>query len=129
MKISKRGSYIMEASVVLPVIILAVVTSVLVIMFFCSQMTDRSRMHIELRSEAGEITKKTYYQHKKNLDGEIYKEKKGSYGEIYGKKYLIMENKGLLDKKGIFVVEDKCCFVDATQYVRYCNIVKGEADE
>ena len=129
MKINKKGSYIIEASVVLPMVVLAVVTSVLVIMFFCSQMTERSHMHIELRSEAGEATKKTYYYHRQNWDGEIYKEKKGSYGEIHGKKYLIMKNKGLLAKKGTFIVEDKCSFVDGPQYIRYCNLIRGKADE
>ena len=52
-KRSKRGSYIMEASLVLPILIFAVITVVLIIMFFYSQMTERSQMHIALRQEAG----------------------------------------------------------------------------
>ena len=39
---NKRGSYIMEASLVLPVLIFAVITVVLIIMFFYSQMTQLS---------------------------------------------------------------------------------------
>ena len=35
---NKRGSYIMEASLVLPVLIFAVITVVLIIMFFYSQI-------------------------------------------------------------------------------------------
>lgn len=50
---NKRGSYIMEASLVLPVLIFAVITVVLIIMFFYSQMTQRSQMHIAPASGSG----------------------------------------------------------------------------
>lgn len=119
----------MEASVVLPMIILAVITAVLVIMFFFSQMSERSRMHIELRKESGRAAESTAYLHQSAWEGEIYTEKKGVGGEVYGKKYLIMEHSGLLSKKGTFIIEDRCFYINAAQYVRYCNVVKGMGNE
>ena len=120
---NKRGSYIMEASLVLPVLIFTVITVVLIIMFFYSQMTQRSQMHIALRQEAGTS------EHVLEWDGEMYT-KKGMAGvTVTGKKYLLMEHKGILTKKGAFAVKGSCSGVDAAQYVRYCSLVRGIKNE
>ena len=112
---SKRGSYIMEASIVLPVLIFAVITVVLIIMFFYSQMTEQSRMHIAMRHEAGHA--------------EIYTKKTVTGSRAYGKKYLIMDHRGILEKKGTFVLEGTCSSIDGARYVRYCSFVRGYDDE
>ena len=43
----------MEAAVVMPFIIISVITAVLAVMFFYSQMTEQCKMHMALRAEAG----------------------------------------------------------------------------
>lgn len=129
MKNNKKGSYILEASIVMPIIILAVVTAVLIIMFFYSQMTEQAKMHLALRMEAGETAETTYTAYDPEWDGEVYIKKNAAGAELYGKKYIVMGNRGLLKKKGIFVVEDKCAAVDASRYVRYCSLVKGIKNE
>ena len=105
--ISKKGSYILEAAIVLPVIMLTVITSVLIIMFFYTQMTEQCRLHEELRKEAETATGK----------------------EVYDKRYLIMEDKGLLHKKGTFVVEGKSHVVDGPSYIRYSSIIRDKNNE
>ena len=126
---NKRGSYIMEASLVLPVLIFAVITVVLINMFFYSQMTQRSQMHIALRQEAGRQTETMTSEHVLEWDGEMYT-KKGMAGvTVTGKKYLLMEHKGILTKKGAFAVKGSCSGVDAAQYVRYCSLVRGIKNE
>ena len=55
---SRRGSYIAEAAVVLPFVILAVITVVLIIMFFYASSLSQCRMHMALRCEAGLISEK-----------------------------------------------------------------------
>ena len=55
---NRRGSYIAEAAVVLPFVILAVITVVLIIMFFYTSSLSQCRMHMALRCEAGLITEK-----------------------------------------------------------------------
>ena len=61
MKVSlnKKGSYVIEAAVVLPVIMLSVITAILIIMFFYTQMTEQCRLHEFLRAESGKVTEKT----------------------------------------------------------------------
>jgi len=119
----------MEASLVLPVIILTVITAVLIIMFFYSQMTERSRLHTALRSEAGLMSEQTVYAEPALLpddtDAEIYQDDSLAGGQIYGKKYLIMSHQGILEKKGVFIIEGRCYAIDGPEYVRYCMLVKG----
>jgi len=114
---------------VLPMIILATITAVLIIMFFYSQMTEQCLLHTALRAEAGRLTGKTIYtghgSDLQEMQAEIHTDKKTMGGEIYGKKYLVMDHRGLLARKGTFVVEGGCHAVDGVMYVRYCNMVKG----
>lgn len=122
---SKKGSYIMEASIVLPMIVFATITAVLVIMFFYSQMTQRSIMHMALRQEAGAVAGNTSFDETVSWDGEIYAKNTAVGGEVYGKRYLLMEHSGLLEKRGAFRLEGHCCAVDAAEYIRYCSLIKG----
>jgi len=121
----------MEASLVLPIIILTVITAVLIIMFFYSQMTERSRLHTALRSEAGLMSEQTIYADPalfpNDTDAEIYQDDSLAGGQIYGKKYLVMPHRGILEEKGIFIIEGRCYAVDGPEYVRYCMLVKGIA--
>lgn len=55
---SRRGSYIAEAAVVLPFVILSVITCVLIVMFFYDSSVSESRMHMAMRCEAGMTTEK-----------------------------------------------------------------------
>jgi len=119
----------MEAAIVLPVVIIAVITSVLVIMFFYTQMSERSRLHTVLRSEAGIMTEYTLYGDVPDMpDGyEINMKKPGitGTGEISASKNLLMREKGILTKRGRFTVKGSAYAADAPQYVRYCTFVKG----
>ena len=108
--LNKRGSYILEAAIVLPMIMLTVITAVLIIMFFYTQMTEQCNLHEELRKEASLVKDKTT-------------------DKIYDKKYLIMEHKGLLHKKGTFVVEGSSYVVDGPSYIRYSSLIRREKNE
>lgn len=129
---TKKGSYIMEAAIVLPMIVLVTVTAVLIIMFFYNQMVEQSRLHIALRSEAGMMTEQTVYHHVEaamdGVEAEIYRKERAIGGSVYGKKYLVMPHRGILDKKGTFPVEGSWYATDGAEYVRYCNLVKGVKD-
>lgn len=125
---SKKGSYIMEAAIVLPVIIFVIITIILIVMFFYSQMTERSQMHIAMRREAGIATGRTIYMNDaqyNDQDAEIYIDKKLINSKVHGKKYLIMKHKGVLKNKGAFIVEGEYSAIDGPQYVRYCSFIKG----
>lgn len=130
---TKKGSYIMEAAIVLPFIMLATITSILIIMFFYSQMTEQSKLHVALRHEAGRMTEQTRYLHggalQTEVDAELYRDEGAFGGKVYGKKYLVMSHKGILNRKGTFTVEGESYGTDGAEYVRYWNLVKGVAND
>lgn len=125
---NKRGSYIVEAAIVLPMVILSVITVVLIVMFFYSQVTEQSRMHIALRGEAGAATGRTSYT-KGDFAGEIYVDEGLVECRAYGKKYLMMEERGLLSEKKAFIVEGSWTAIDGPGYVRYMDFVKERGNE
>lgn len=131
--VNKKGSYIMEAAIVLPVIIVTVITCVLIVMLFYSQISERCKLHVELRKQAGLITEKTEYVYETgdsvSDNAELHFTKSGFGGTVYGKEYIIMNKRGVLEKKGVLAVEGSSCVVNAPEYVRYCNFVKGMRDE
>lgn len=137
-KNSRKGSYIVEAAIVLPMVILAVITIVLIIMFFYSQVTERSAMHIALRHGAGEAAGKTVYTGDeagsgrsggKSDESDVYVDRGIVESEAYGKRYLMLENRGLLEKRSPFIIEGKCVAVDGAAYIRYRNVIKVTGDE
>ena len=127
--INKRGSYIIEAAVVLPVILMVVITAVLIIMFFYCQMTEQCNLHMGLRQQAGMMSGNTLYlMNDEDVDlseVDTHTDKKLFGGSIYGRKNLIMSKKGVLYKKGVFVVEGSCYEIDGPAYVRYSSAIKG----
>ena len=132
MSLDKKGSYVIEAAVVLPVIMLSVITAILIIMFFYTQMTEQCRLHEVLRAEAGRMTDKTICLSKiayDTSDVALYSDKNVIGGEVTGKKYLVMEHSGILRRKGTFVLESHCYAIDGPSYVRASSIVRGEKDE
>lgn len=118
----------MEAAIVLPAIILTTITITLILMFFYSQMTERCRFHVALRQEAGYISGHTdYIRESDETDAALHTEKSVKGTIVYGKKYLVMEHKGVLDKKGTFIVDGRCYVYDGTKYIRYREVLDGDA--
>ena len=60
-RISRKGSYIMEAALVMPIMILAVITSVMIIIFFYREMSEQSLMHTALMNEAAVSVQGSYF--------------------------------------------------------------------
>ena len=129
-RISRKGSYIIEAALVMPIMILAVITSVMIIIFFYREMSEQSLMHTALMNEAAVSVQGSYFiLEEESWDGSIDLKRSLTGGSIYGKKYIVMDNKGILTKKGTFTLEDKYVFIDGTDYVRYCDLLKDGDDE
>ncbi len=130
MKINRKGSYIMEAAIVMPILILAVITSVMIIIFFYREMREQSLMHTALMNEAAVLIQGEYFTADEgSWDGSVDLKKSIDGGTVFGKKYLLMDNKGILAEKGTFTLEDRYVFVDGPDYVRYCSLLDGADDE
>ena len=123
---SKRGSYIVEAAVVLPVIVFTIITAVLIISFFYQQMEQRCEMHITLRGSAGMITEKTIYGKSGLWQGESRIEKTALGGAVYGKGYVVMKKRGSLRNVSAWEMSGKAHAIDGPKYVRYCQLIRGQ---
>lgn len=127
---SKRGNYIVEAAIVFPVVIMVMITAVLIIMFFFSQMTEKSRLHIAVRHEAGVLTEQTYCIEPAVVsDAEILPVNELKNKALVGKKNVFINNSGVLSNVEPYKIEGSCYLVDGCKYVRYCNLIKGIKDE
>lgn len=152
----KKGTTIVEAAVVFPLVILTVITCVLVCMFFYSQTISQSALHIEMRNYAGQISGHTVYlgsgagSHplggssfgNGSLEGgsfgsgsladsraSITKEKRGLFYIVRGKENVSMKNKGILSGRTDQTIESIWTASDGVGYVRYCTFGKSVAED
>ena len=123
---SRRGSYIAEAAVVLPIIILTVITVILIIMFFYDESVNQSQTHIALRCEAGQITEKTSsYINEEGItdsgtiwDGNISVDRKGIFSRVSGSKRISLIARGVLRVRETNELSDSAHVIDAVKFVR-----------
>ena len=138
---SKRGTYMIEAAVVLPIIILTVITIILIVMFFYDGSVSQSDMHRALRIEADAASgKTTCYSSGAGYggpgSGSSYggPGSVGSYGsdgnaltegvyfkharkKISASKDISMIHEGLLRQSGSMSIRSSVYITDGTKYV------------
>ena len=120
---SKKGNYIVEAAVVLPVIVIVVITMVLIILYFYEHVHVQSRMHIAVRCKAEEYTGNTIYQKSPEWQGEISSENTAFGARFYGKGEVTMINRGILRNNSKKQLECRYYSTDGPKYVRKCNLI------
>lgn len=152
----KKGTTIVEAAVVFPLVILTVITCVLVCMFFYSQTISQSALHIEMRDYAGQISGHTVYLGSgagSHLSGSgsygsgssgsgsfvsgstggnrasITKEKRSLFYIVRGKENVSMKNKGILSGRTDQTIESIWTASDGVGYVRYCTLGNYVAED
>ncbi len=131
---SRRGSYIAEAAVVLPFVIMAVITTVLIIMFFYESSLSECRMHMALRCEAGQISEKcTTYSDDGHVlssgdlwDGSITSSGVAPAKRVSGSADVAMVSRGLLSKLGRRHLTGEMRVLDPVSMLRIRQIVGGE---
>ena len=134
---NRRGSYIAEAAVVLPFVILAVITVVLIIMFFYTSSLSQCRMHMALRCEAGLITEKctsyaddgTALSTDELWDGRITSSGLPAAKRVTGAADVSMVSRGLLSKVGTRQITGDLRAVDPVGMLRIRQAVGGTDDE
>lgn len=130
----RRGSYIAEAAVVLPFVILAIITAVLIILFFYSSSVSESRMHMALRCEAGQLTGKAAAfaddgsrLSAENLwDGSVTSSGPAPAKTVRGSKHVSMVSAGLLSRLGSRQLSGQLRAVDPVRALRLRQIVYPE---
>lgn len=129
---SRRGSYIAEAAAVLPFVILSVITTVLIIMFFYASSVSESRMHIALRCEAGILTGKSSVVSAEGRvlapddlwDGSISSSGAVTSKRVVGSKSVSMVSGGLLSRPGRRELTGELRAVDPVRSLRLRQIVQ-----
>lgn len=118
---SKRGSTMVEAAVVFPMVILSVV-SVVYMMIGMFQVTRECAMfHTYLLSQAGEVTE-TF---------RIYPESSREYSadeknSRITAEYDVEMKGGAMIRKGSFELSGEAACVDEEEYIRKCDYAAGQ---
>lgn len=99
---SRQGTYLIEAAVVLPVIVLTVITVILIVMYCYDGSVSQSRLHRALRYEAamtaGNVKDYAFEQDRAGLEEEIYFEH--GRRQISASKNISMLHEGILYDRG-----------------------------
>ena len=115
---SRRGTYLMEAALVLPVILLTVITVVLIVMFFYESSSSQSELHQALRYESGTSSGKMFYppeSEAQNFAADSYFEH--SRRSIAASRDIAMIHRGLLYRRGSKTLRGSIRVSDGTTYV------------
>lgn len=128
---SRRGSTFVEATMVLPLLILSVLTCVLISMFFYDTTIRQCRMHESLRCEAGEITERTTTLTRPEYDSDeltvSYDNvlQDGVFRKVSGTSHTEMLRRLLLFRRGTADLESASHACDGVVYIRYFTLVKN----
>ena len=130
----RRGSYIAEAAVVLPFVILAILTTVLIILYFYDSSVSESRMHMALRCEAGQVSGKAtaYSEEDSRLssedlwDGQLTSSGVFPAARVRGSKSISMLSAGLLARLGGRQLSDQMRVADPARALRLRQMVHAD---
>lgn len=114
-----------EASLVLPLVILSVITCLLVSMFFYETTMRQCQLHMGLRWEAGQITGHTVYQESPEIqnDGFVVS-RSGIFRTVSGKEHIDMRHQGLIRSRVSADTESLWHASDGVTYVRHRALAK-----
>ncbi len=105
---NRRGSAIVEAAVVMPVVILAVIACVLIGLYFSQGAVETSRMHMALREEADQMAAQG----------------KGLFQTVTKKETITMNEYDMIRGKYSEELESAWHVADGVSYVRYCTLTR-----
>lgn len=128
----RRGTVMVEAAVVFPLVILTVVTCILICLFFYTETIEQSKMHMVLRNEAGALTERSQRlkpDPARSWAGSTERERRGIFHRVRGKEQVIMKSKGILARRIDANLESLWTASDGVLYVRYCTLTKRLGEE
>lgn len=124
---SRRGSTMVEATMVLPLLILAVITCVMICMFFYDTTIHQCHLHEALRCEAGEQTHLTTNLNKPKYDAasmSITARNGLIFTTVHGTTRNSMIHQGILPKRPVANTESQWQAANGARYVRI--IINGK---
>lgn len=123
---NKKGSAIVEAVMVFPVIIVSVICVLHILIYFYNQLDERADMHMALRHESGKVCGNMFYENQKSNEFAFYRKPQQiySYGTVY------FRETGFLEKAETDI-EARKYLIDETALIRLTDLAvpEGETDE
>jgi len=112
--ISKKGTYLIEAAVVFPVVIFTLLTLIMIVIYFYDCSATQSEMHMFLRKEAGAASGKTIsYSYDAGDDFYTHQERR----RISASKDVFMRRHGILYRKGMKTIDGSIHITNGPKYV------------
>lgn len=123
MRLNRKGSTMMEAAVVFPLVILSVTTVVFMLGFLFQETACKARLHVAVNAAAGNHadTVETY----RNVPETIqpYAEHAGLRKGWFAEETLNAEPKGLLTRRLIRTKVSRAYEINETRYLRLVDLV------
>ena len=116
---NKKGTTMVEAALIFPLVILAVMAVIYIIIFLFQQVETQSEIHIALRKESGILSKTVAYRMKTDKKYPVYKKKK----QVYFQGKLHFMERGIL--KSLDKSISACSYIiDEREFIRYLDLVR-----
>ena len=119
---NKKGSAIVEAAMVFPVVILAVMSVIGALVYFYVQIGEQVEMHMVLRSESGAICENLYYSEGNVDDRAVYRKN----GKLYCYGTVQRDRKWLMPEAEKQLYAEKY-ILDDTLVIRTADLMKEGA--
>lgn len=116
---NKKGAAMVEAAVVFPLVILAVISVICILIFLYNGVEMQCKMHMALRAEAGEVTETVNYIQQPDFVAPITR--KGQH-KLETKSQLKMGKRGLLFG-GAKLFQETCYLSNGTDQVRKRDLI------
>lgn len=121
---NKKGGAIVEAAMVFPVMLLAVIAVLHMLIYFYNQVDRQAELHMTLRLENGAICNNLYYENQPQNGLSVYRKGRS----IYSYDTIRMKKRGLLEERETMLYAEKY-LIDDTMVVRMADIVRAEGTD
>lgn len=121
---NKKGSTIVEAAVVFPLVIMTVVATIFILTFMFNEVASQAKMQVAVNAKMGQETKTVYTY--KNVPTSIkpYSGQNGFISCYIADEKLKFKRTGILSKSFVKKKESSAYEVNEKKYIRYVDFLK-----
>ena len=117
--INKKGSAVVEATMVFPVMIFAVIAVIYILIYFFGQLNSQVKLHSALRAECGSLCDNLFYV---NHDGAVPVYRSGK--KLYGYRTVSSPENSFIEGRHKEIRAEKY-MIDETLFVRLADFGKS----
>ena len=124
----ERGTIMVEAAVILPVIILAVMAVIYTLMFMNRQVSVRAEMHLCLWAERGAVSKTVTTNSEYDGEFPVYSKNAAVGGTVYYSGNIRFMKRGLLKDRSR-KSEGRLYWIREKELLRAADMIGGNSEE